>query len=306
MDILVAEDDFVSRSLLVNILEKLGHTVQIAEDGLMAWEIMQNREIRMVVTDWMMPGLDGPSLCKKIRRIDTEAYVYIILLTAKDAKEDIVEGLEAGADDYLSKPFNKTEFIARLNSGLRILDLESSLKAANEKICLLTITDELTGCFNKRYLDQNLPREIDRASRLGHSISIILADIDHFKQVNDTHGHPVGDQVLRSFSSRLKACVRCDVDWVARYGGEEFLVVLPETDVAGGHSVGERLRMHVEQTSFSSDNGDIPITASFGVAGSDTHTPKKGISAEELLQRADQNLYQAKRNGRNQVYGEGL
>ena len=306
MDILVAEDDFVSRSLLVNILEKLGHTVQIAEDGLMAWEIMQNREIRMVVTDWMMPGLDGPSLCKKIRRIDTEAYVYIILLTAKDAKEDIVEGLEAGADDYLSKPFNKTEFIARLNSGLRILDLESSLKAANEKICLLTITDELTGCFNKRYLDQNLPREIDRASRLGHSISIILADIDHFKQVNDTHGHPVGDQVLRSFSSRLKACVRCDVDWVARYGGEEFLVVLPETDMAGGHSIGERLRMRVEQTSFSSDNGDIPITASFGVAGFDTHTPKNGIFAEELLQRADQNLYQAKRNGRNQVYGEGL
>lgn len=301
MDILVAEDDPITRKLLANMLRKLGHAVQTAPDGLAAWEMIQSHEIRMVITDWMMPGLDGLELCRNIRSLDTAGYVFIILLTAMDAQENIIEGLEAGADDYLCKPFNKGELIARLKSNLRILALETSLREANERITQLSITDDLTGCFNKRYLEQHLPLEIERAKRLGHPLSIVMADIDHFKNVNDTYGHQSGDRVLKTFSECLDSAVRKNVDWLARYGGEEFLIVLPGLEESGGLEAGNRLRAAVEQGHFDINNGHIHLTASFGVAGLKRDAFDEDKSAEALIQKADERLYRAKASGRNRV-----
>jgi PleD family two-component response regulator len=218
LKILIADDDFFSYKLLQKMLESAGHTVLIAEDGVKAWELIQQHEIRMVITDWMMPNMDGLQLCRTIRENNTPGYVFIILLTARDSKDDIITGLESGADDYLSKPFNRGELMARLKSGLRILELEKSLQQAKKEIEQLAVTDPLTQCFNKRYLNENLPAEIKRSRRYGHPLSVIMSDIDHFKKVNDTYGHLAGDDVLKKFATHVKGSVRQNLDWVVRYG----------------------------------------------------------------------------------------
>ena len=299
MEALVVDDDFFTRNLLTNMLEKLGHHVTAAEDGQEALEIMKGNDIRIVITDWMMPGLDGLELCRSIRDLDKSGYVFIILLTAKDSKQNIVAGLESGADDYLCKPFNKAEFIARLKCGLRILNLETSLKKANEKVRLLSITDDLTGCFNKRYLEQHFYKEIDRAKRFDHKFCIIMTDIDHFKQVNDTYGHPAGDRVLQTFAHCLNRGIRKNIDWVVRYGGEEFLIVLPETSVSAGVVLANRLRQLIENEIIS--NKSIQITASFGVAGFEACPAQTKEAAKKLIKIADECLYNAKESGRNKV-----
>jgi diguanylate cyclase (GGDEF)-like protein len=254
----------------------------------------------------MMPEMDGLELCRAIRKNTYPGYVFIILLTAKDSKDDLIRGLGAGADDYLTKPFNHAELVARLNTGKRVLRLEKSLKDANEEIRILSITDPLTGSYNRGYLMNRLPQEIKRAKRYSRALSIILCDIDHFKKVNDTYGHLVGDEVLKDFARCIRHTIRHDVDWMARYGGEEFLIVLPETEVNGATAMAERLRGKLSERVTETQDKEISITASFGVAGFAPDIPDEIISPEALIKKADKYLYQAKQDGRNRVMGGAL
>jgi diguanylate cyclase (GGDEF)-like protein len=207
--------------------------------------------------------------------------------------------LEAGADDYLTKPFNHAELIARLNTGKRILELERSLTNANEEIRILSITDPLTGCYNRGYLTRRLPQEIKRARRYNRPLSVVLSDLDHFKNVNDTYGHQVGDLVLKKFAQCIRESIRHDVDWVARYGGEEFLIVLPETDINCARQPTERIRRRFSQRVIDVEEKEIVITASFGITGFDPNTPDQKIAPDAMIRKADSYLYRAKQEGRN-------
>ncbi len=299
--VLLVEDNPVSRKLLEKTLNKAGYDVTSVEDGREALDLFNNTFFPILVTDWMMPEMDGLELCQAIREnTKSSGYVYIIILTGKDAKDNIIEGLEAGADDYLTKPFNQSELIARLNTADRVLELEKSLLTANEKIRLLSITDPLTNCFNRYYMNERLSQEIKRAKRYRMPLSVVMSDIDHFKKVNDTYGHQAGDQVLKEFVACIKDTIRNDIDWVARYGGEEFLIVLPETDVNSACIVTERIRHTISEKVMADETG-IQITASFGVSGFGDRNPDKTIAAEDMLNEADKYLYKSKREGRNKV-----
>ncbi len=304
--ILIAEDNPVSRKLLEKTLTKAGYEVVSAKDGREALELFAQRFFPIVLTDWMMPEMTGPELCRELREQSENGYIFMILLTAKDSKDDIVAGLEAGADDYLTKPFNRAELMARLKTGTRILDLERSLKNATEEIRILSIKDTLTGCYNRGFLTEHLPKEIKRARRYGHDLSIVLCDIDHFKKVNDTYGHQAGDAVLKAFAKILMDSIRNGVDWVSRYGGEEFLVVLPETPFQGAVLVAERLRISVAEATMDTPEGGLNITASFGVTGFSHDTPDSGVSPDTMVKMADDKLYQAKNEGRNAVRSQPL
>ena len=304
--ILVVEDNPVSRKLLEKTLKKGGYVVDSVSTGEEAVKKFKEKFFPILITDWIMPGMDGLELCRRVRAMDLPGYVFIIILTAKDTREDIIEGLEAGADDYLTKPLNFPELKARLKCAFRILELEKSLKKANEEIRLLSITDPLTGCYNRYFLMERLQHEIKRARRYRHELAIIMCDIDHFKKVNDLYGHQTGDLVLKSFSSKISSTIRKDVDWVARYGGEEFIVVLPETAWQGAMAVAERLRSVVAELKIETAHRDIRITASFGVASLDPSTPDEFATLEQLINAADTYLYLAKQEGRNRVKGGPL
>ncbi len=304
--ILIVEDDPVSRRLLEKTLVKAGHEFVSVENGRKALEEFKERFFPIVLTDWTMPEMNGLELCRAIRERTNTGYVFTVLLTAKDSKDDIVAGLEAGADDYLTKPVNQAELIARIKTGIRILELEKSLKRANEKIRILSITDPLTGCYNRGYMTERLPQEIKRAKRYRHSLSLVLCDIDHFKKINDTYGHQVGDRILKEFVQWINESIRDGVDWLARYGGEEFLIVVPETDTKGACCVAERLRRMLSQKAIGIQGEKIHITASFGVTGLDPDTPDEKISPEALITQADECLYQAKQEGRNRVRVSGI
>jgi len=276
------------------------------ENGQKALELFNDKFFPIVLTDWMMPEMDGLELCRAIRKNTYPGYVFIILLTAKDSKDDIIRGLGAGADDYLTKPFSHAELVARLSTGKRVLELERSLKDANEEIRILSITDPLTGTYNRGYMTERLPQEIKRARRYSRALSILLGDIDHFKKVNDTYGHLVGDRVLKDFAQCIRHSIRQDVDWTARYGGEEFLIVLPETDANGASVMAERLKSELSQRVTETQGKQISITASFGVTGFGPDTPDEMISPEAMISKADKYLYQAKREGRNRAMGGPL
>ncbi|NNF99267.1 MAG: diguanylate cyclase [Desulfobacteraceae bacterium] len=299
--ILVVEDDPVSRKLLETQLTKEGYQVETAENGIKALELFKKNFFPIVITDWMMPELDGLGLCHAIRERESKGYVFIVLLTARDSKTDIVSGLKSGADDYLTKPFNRAELLARINSGIRILNLEKSLKKANDEIRFLSITDPLTGCYNRGYLNERLPKEISRATRYKHPLSVLLCDLDHFKKVNDTHGHQVGDHVLKLFAGCIIGSIRNTVDWAVRYGGEEFLIVLPETNIAGAEAVAERLRRTTENIVIDTEDDSFSITASFGGSGMLCPEVPGLIEMEEMIRKADELLYKAKQEGRNRV-----
>jgi two-component system cell cycle response regulator len=299
--ILLVEDNPVSRKIVEKTLVKAGHDVTTAGTGREALALFKKTFFPIVLTDWMMPEGDGLELCRIIRNTSSEGYVYIILLTARDSKDDIVTGLKAGADDYLNKPISPPELIARLNTGLRVLELEKSLKAANEEIRTLSITDPLTVCLNRGYMNEHLPEEITRSKRYNRPLVLIMCDIDHFKRVNDSHGHQTGDLVLIEFAKQIRETLREDIDWIVRYGGEEFLLVLPETEFRGGCSMAERLRKNISLAELRAREHRIRITASFGVIGFDPSGADDKITMDDMIARADEYLYQAKAEGRNRV-----
>ena len=297
--ILLAEDDPVTRMLMTRFLKNAGYEVDAVANGSEALDKMTKRYYPMLVTDWEMPEMDGIALCKAVRNMQLDGYVYALLLTARDAKEHIITGLEAGADDYLVKPVHEPELIARLNAGRRILALEHSLRAANQRNRILSITDALTGAYNRRYLMEQLPREVERCRRYAYPLSVLMCDLDHFKQVNDQRGHAAGDEVLQQFAARAQKSIRPCSDWIARYGGEEFLIVLPETAHADGVFVAEKIRNLVADAPFSTRAGDAVVTASFGVVSTGPHGPDLTLKVDALIRAADECLYKSKFEGRN-------
>jgi two-component system, cell cycle response regulator len=304
--ILLAEDDPVTRMLLTRLLSKAGHEVEAVADGAAALERLQQRYYPILVTDWEMPAMDGLTLCKTVRGMRLEGYVYSLLLTARDGKEHIIAGLEAGADDYLIKPVHEAELIARINAGRRILALEQSLREANERNRTLSITDALTGAYNRRYLMEQLPRELERCRRYRRPLSVVLCDVDHFKQVNDRCGHAAGDVVLSQFARGIADSIRVNSDWLARYGGEEFVMVLPETTCAGAIQAAEKVRLEVARRRFATDAGEVAVTASFGVASTPLDGPGAELSADLLIRAADESLYVSKQGGRNRTTGREI
>ena len=298
MRILIADDEPMSRRMLQSLLAKWGYEVVAAEDGDAAWEMLKSPDApRMALLDWMMPGQNGVDLCRTLRKLRPEPYTYILLLTAKDAKDSVVEGLESGADDYLTKPFNPPELKARIRVGLRVLDLEDNLVQAREAMRYKAMHDTLTGVWNRGAILETLDREVWRSRRERLSLGVLIADLDHFKSVNDTYGHPVGDAVLREVTKRMQADIR-PYDSVGRYGGEEFLVLLPGCDASETHEKAERLRQAISQDPILTASGELKITMSVGAA---TSGDWPDGSATELLHMADLALYRAKHEGRDRT-----
>jgi len=304
--ILLAEDDPVTRMLMTRFLEKAGYEVDAVANGSEALDKMASRYYPMLVTDWEMPEMDGVALCKVVRNMQLDGYVYVLLLTARDSKEHIIAGLEAGADDYLIKPVHEAELIARLNAGRRILNLEHSLRVANERNRILSITDALTGAYNRRYLMEQLPRELERCRRYAYPLSVLMCDVDYFKKVNDARGHAAGDDVLQQFVARAQRTMRTNSDWVSRYGGEEFIIVLPETPHAGAMHVAEKIRCLISSTPFATRGGDASVTASFGVASTEPSGPDLALKVDTLIRAADECLYRSKEQGRDRTCGQEI
>jgi diguanylate cyclase (GGDEF)-like protein len=299
--VLVADDDPASRKLLKKVLSKTGYDVVCVENGREALALFSQRSFPIVVTDWMMPEMDGLSLSRAIRKDTPRGDVYILLMTASAIDDDLIMGPETGADDYLTKPIVGSELVFRLKTGRRILKLERSLKEANDAIRRLSVIDSLTGCYNRAFLTKKLTQEINRAERYERSLSVIFCGIDHFAEVNDTYGYQSGNTVLREFSDFVMKSIRGRVDWLSRYGGEEFMVVFPETDLEGANAAAERLRAGSSQMGVDLVEGRINISASFGVTGIDGGTPNGGVSVDAMIEAADKYRYRAKESGRNRV-----
>jgi diguanylate cyclase (GGDEF)-like protein len=288
--------------MLQALLLKWGYEVVSVEDGDAAWKTLQGTDApRMALLDWMMPGQNGVDVCRALRKVRPEPYTYLLLLTAKDAKESVVEGLESGADDYLTKPFNPQELKARIRVGLRLLELEDKLVQARETMRFKATHDTLTGVLNRGAILETLDREVWRSQREGRSLGVLIADLDHFKSVNDTYGHLAGDIVLREISKRMEADVR-SYDAVGRYGGEEFLILLPGCNGVAVREKAEHLRDVIARQPVSTEAGELTITLSIGgVATADWPAD----SATRILQMADLALYRAKEEGRNRTVVAG-
>jgi len=298
MKVLIADDSATSRTMLRSALTRWGYEVVLAENGKEALDILSTEDPpHMAVLDWVMPELTGPEVCRRVRGTLREPYTYILLLTSKNTKGETVEGLEAGADDYVVKPFDQLELQYRLRAGQRIIDLQRNLMQAREELRERASKDVLTMLPNRSAISQTLENELARCHRDHRTVGIILLDIDHFKKVNDTHGHFAGDAVLRETAVRLRSNMR-PYDQVGRYGGEEFLVVLPNCDLEQATNQAERMRHRLHETSMLVDGRELQVSASFGVTISDGSER----SSDVFVRVADEALYRAKANGRNRVW----
>ncbi len=280
------------------MLYRWGYEVVIAKDGEEAWRELQAEDVpRLAILDWMMPGIDGVEVCRRVRSAHREPYVYILLLTARTDAQDLVEAMDAGADDYLTKPFNSMELKARLRAGRRIVDLQEQLLMAREALRQQATHDGLTGLLNRTSILDILHKELERASREDLPLSILMVDLDRFKQINDTRGHLAGDAVLREAAVRMKSAIR-RYDSLGRYGGEEFLVVLPGCPGNGAAAHADRLRMSLGSEPFSFSCQPIEVTCSVGIA-----CRPRGASCDSdwLIREADRALYGAKERGRNRT-----
>ena len=292
MKVLVADDEGATRLMLETLVARLGYEPVLASDGVEALAILERDDSpTLAIIDWIMPGLDGVEVCRQVRKLAKRPYVYLIMLTVKQGTDDLVVGMEAGADDYLSKPFEIDELRVRLRAGERILALQDELRAQ-------ATHDDLTGVLNRGTILEIVQREIAHVTRKGECAGIVLADLDNFKQVNDTYGHPIGDEVLREASRRLSARMR-SYDAIGRYGGEEFLMVLPGCEKRNVLDVADRMRAAVSAHPIRTRAGDVTITVSMGVA----LIEKDSAQFDELIVAADEALYRAKRAGRNRVEG---
>ena len=303
--VLVVDDVPLNRKLQQTYLDSVGYRVIMASDGLEAMKMVKEQEPDLVLLDVMMPRMNGFEVCQSLKKNEMTRFIPIILVTALNEVEDKIKGMEAGADDFICKPFNKLELLARVKSLLRIKHLHDELEqkvkeleVAQRKLYKLSITDGLTQLYNYRYFNEQLRHELNRASRHSHHVSVVMLDIDYFKSYNDTHGHPAGDALLKTIAELLRSNIR-NIDVAARYGGEEFALILIESDKKAAATVAKKIRKLIEKHPFTSEetqpNGKI--TVSMGVAT----FPDETADPDKLVSLADNRLYKAKAAGRNQV-----
>ncbi len=298
MRMLIADDDRVTLKLLESQLTKWGHDLVLCHDGGEAWNTLQSQDApKMAILDWIMPTISGPEICRRLRSLHSQVYVYVILLTSRKGKEDVVTGLEAGADDYIVKPFDLNELRVRIRAGVRMVELQEKLRSALAVADFRASHDPLTGLWNRGAIMEILAKEMARGNRQGSSTGVILADIDHFKRINDQYGHLAGDGVLKDFAVKIGSAVR-PYDSVGRYGGEEFIVVLPDCDSLVAAGIAERMRRALEEEALETSEGSINVTISLGVASA---VGDKQEITDDLIRRADEALYRAKSLGRNRV-----
>ena len=302
--ILIVDDHEDNVELLRARLEARGYETDTAADGQQALEHVRAAPPDLILLDVMMPKVDGIEVAKRVKSDSTLPFIPIIMQTALDSTESKVEGLDAGADDYITKPINFAELEARVRSLLRIKNLQEQvegqkheLEQLNERLLRISQTDGLTGLFNRRHIEQELGHMFDHSVRLGELLAVLMVDLDKFKSVNDTYGHQAGDEVLRQMSELLTRAVR-EIDRVGRYGGEEFMILLPGTSAEEAVTFGERARQAIEAHTFTFPGGELHRTASFGVAIF-PHTRIHGC--DDLVRAADDALYVAKETGRNRV-----
>lgn len=293
--IVVVDDDEDMLELLCVMLKDKGYPVKSFTDAKSAIDHIENSAADIIISDIIMPGIDGLSFCDTIKTKYHQK--YFILLSAKDQKEDVAKGLSKGADDYIVKPFDTSEFLARVNVGKRIFQKQNELNFLNYKLEQLADTDSLTDLKNRRFLIGRGSREISRAKRYGHTIAGFMIDVDNFKTINDTYGHLAGDYILKKLAAILKHICR-ESDIVSRYGGEEFFILLPETRPKDAFKFAEKIRQQVDKTTFCFNREVIKVTISIGVA---VKTPDMSYDLSDLISCADKGLYKAKNNGKNQT-----
>jgi len=295
MRVLIAEDDVTSRLLLKRVLENWGYEVMVTKDGAEAWQALQAEDApRLAILDWMMPGMDGVDVCRRVRARETLQPPYIIMLTAVEDKKGVVTGLDSGADDYVGKPYDPDELHARLEVGRRLVETNAKLIEAQRALEILACTDALTGVLNRGAILKELEREAEREARDGGPLGLGMLDVDHFKLVNDTYGHAVGDEVLREVVRRTLAVMR-PYDTFGRVGGEEFLVLVPGSGGEELADVLERIRSVIGAAPIVVGEHEIAVTVSLGGA------TRGRESADGLIARADNALYTAKEQGRDRV-----
>ncbi len=295
--VLITEDDHHIAELLTILLESKGYSVLWAKDGETSLEMAQAHNPDLILLDVMLPRMNGFDVLKQLKTIPAVANIPVIFVTVQAATDNKVVGLKLGGNDYITKPFDIEELLARVESVLRIKHEHKNLNTLNQRLAELSVTDPLTGLYNRRFLQERLKEEVDRAKRYQYPIACLIFDLDDFKRVNETLGHMQGDQLLQKIALILKNSSRV-VDIVGRFGGEEFLLVLPQTDLGGAKAVGERIRKLVADKSFFSDDPQRRVTLSAGVAAFSTDKPK---APEDLLQWTEDALCEAKRQGKNQV-----
>lgn len=298
--VVVVDDDRAIRRLVMLFLQRQGYQTAECATGKEAREQLWDEPWDLAILDRRLPDLDGLQLCREIKTQYEFRNRYVIVLTGEDDHEDKLEGFELGADDYVTKPFQPAELVARIRAARRIVDLQKELLEKNERLARLSITDGLTQLFNHRHFQETLSKEFEEAKRYDTPLSFALVDIDFFKKVNDTYGHAAGDEVLKEVARRFSDSVRSS-DMVARYGGEEFAVLMPQTELEDAIQFAEKIRSVVEATVVETEEADISVTVSIGVSSnSKTHFS----STLEMVDSADKALYRSKEGGRNQVQWE--
>jgi len=299
--VLVVDDDAAIRKLVLLFLKRAGYETIEATNAADARKLLKTVKWDLAVFDRRLPDADGAVLCKEVRSDpEFKAPNYIIMLTAESEQADKIQGLDLGADDYVIKPFQHGELLARIRAGKRIIDLQKQLVEANRKLEILSVTDGLTQLYNHRHFQDELVRAFENATRYERPLSLAIIDLDFFKKVNDTYGHATGDVVLKHVSKIFQESSRAS-DVAARYGGEEFAVMMPETTLEDALSFAEKIRARIESEPVPTDKGDVPVTVSIGVST----VPHPRIQhPKQLIEDADKSLYRAKKNGRNQVHAE--
>jgi len=297
LKILVADDSAVYRKLVEQTLSDDNHKVIFAKNGREALDLYAKHTPALVITDWTMPDIGGLELCKKIRQDFQQHFAHIILLTSNTDKEQVVEGLAGGADDYLTKPFHQGELRARVNVGLRVVELHRQVQAKNRQLEEMALTDPLTGLANRRAIDIWITRQLSAAARHDFPIWVAICDLDHFKKVNDTYGHEAGDMVLKTFAQILKSNTR-QSNICGRHGGEEFLNIITHVERDNSVIAFERIRKQMENQKFTFNNQTFSVTTSMGIAGFRGTRPP---AFADLLAQADEALYSAKHKGRNRI-----